>query len=83
MHYRIEKRYNSGKWELDRIEPTLELAKRWLSLKKLMFVKIYDTEGIALQVKHIRVFKLIETDKSFKIELKNRKIEYKIQKIKE
>lgn len=46
MHYRIEKRYNSQKWELDRIEPTLELAKRWLSLKKLMFVKIYDTDNI-------------------------------------
>lgn len=83
MHYKIEKRYNSGKWELDRIEPTLELAKRWLSLKKLMFVKIYDTDNIVLQVKHIRVFKLSENDKSFKIELKNRTIEYKIQKIKD
>ena len=83
MHYRIEKRYNSKKWELDRIEPTLELAKRWLSLKKLMFVKIYDTDNIVLQVKHIRVFKLSENDKSFKIELKNRTIEYRIQKIKE
>ena len=58
MHYRIEKRYNSKKWELDRIEPTLELAKRWLSLKKLMFVKIYDIDNIVLQVKHITVFKL-------------------------
>lgn len=77
MHYRIEKRYNSQKWELDRIEPTLELAKRWLSLKKLMFVKIYDTDNIVLQVKAIRVFKLTETDKSFKIELKNRTIEYR------
>lgn len=83
MHYRIEKKYNSGKWELDRIEPTLELAKRWLSLKKLMFVKIHDTEGIVLQVKHIRVFKLTEDDKSFKIELKNRKIEYRIVKVKD
>lgn len=83
MHYRIEKRYNSQKWELDRIEPTLELAKRWLSLKKLMFVKIYDTDNIVLQVKAIRVFKLTETDKSFKIELKNRTIEYRIQKIKD
>lgn len=83
MHYRIEKKYNSGKWELDRIEPTLELAKRWLSLKKLMFVKIYDTDNIVLQVKHIRVFKLTESDKSFKIELKNRTIEYRIQKIKD
>lgn len=83
MHYRIEKRYNSGKWELDRIEPTLELAKRWLSLKKLMFVKIYDTDNIVLQVKHVRVFKLSETDLSFKIELKNRKIEYRIIKVKE
>lgn len=83
MHYRIEKRYNSQKWELDKIEPTLELAKRWLSLKKLMFVKIYDTDNIVFQVKAIRVFKLSETDKSFKIELKNRKIEYRIQKVKE
>lgn len=83
MHYRIEKKYNSGKWELDRIEPTLELAKRWLNLKKLMFVKIYDTDNIVLQVKHIRVFKLTESDKSFKIELKNRTIEYRIQKIKD
>ena len=83
MHYRIEKRYNSQKWELDRIEPTLELAKRWLSLKKLMFVKIYDTDNIVLQVKHIRVFKLSEDNKSFKIELKNRTIEYRIQKIKD
>lgn len=83
MHYRIEKRYNSQKWELDRIEPTLELAKRWLSLKKLMFVKIYDTDNIVLQVKAIRVFKLSENDKSFKIELKNRTIEYRIQKIKD
>ena len=66
MHYRIEKRYNSGKWELDRIEPTLELAKIWLSLKKLMFVKIYDTDNIVLQVKQIRVFKLSENDKSLK-----------------
>lgn len=82
MHYRIEKRYNSQKWELDRIEPTLELAKRWLSLKKLMFVKIYDTDNIVLQVKAIRVFKLSENNLSFKIELKNRKIEYRIQKIK-
>jgi hypothetical protein len=83
MHYRIEKRYNSKNWELDRIEPTLELAKRWLNLKKLMFVKIYDTDNIVLQVKHIRVFKLSEDDKSFKIELKNRTIEYRIQKVKE
>lgn len=83
MHYRIEKRYNSQKWELDKIEPTLELAKRWLSLKKLMFVKIYDTDNIVLQVKHIRVFKLTEDDKGFKIVLKNRKIEYRIQKVKE
>lgn len=83
MHYRIEKRYNSQKWELDKIEPTLELAKRWLSLKKLMFVKIYDTDNIVLQVKHIRDFKLTEDDKGFKIELKNRKIEYRIQKVKE
>lgn len=83
MHYRIEKRYNSQKWELDRIEPTLELAKRWLGLKKLMFVKIYDTDNIVLQVKAIRVFKLSETDKSFKIELKNRTIEFKIVKVKE
>ena len=83
MHYRIEKKYNSEKWELDRIEPTLELAKRWLSLKKLMFVKIYDTDNIVLQVKHIRVFKLTENNLSFKIELKNRKIEYKIVKVKE
>ena len=82
MHYRIEKRYNSQKWELDRIEPTLELAKRWLNLKKLMFVKIYDIDNIVLQIKHIRVFKLTENDKSFKIELKNRTIEYRIQKIK-
>lgn len=83
MHYRIEKRYNSKKWELDRIEPTLELAKRWLGLKKLMFIKIYDTDNIVLQVKHIRVFKLTENNLSFKIELKNRIIEYRIQKIKE
>lgn len=83
MHYRIEKKYNSQKWELDRIEPTLELAKRWLSLKKLMFIKIYDTDNIVLQVKHIRVFKLSENDKSFKIELKNRIIEYRIQKVKD
>lgn len=83
MHYRIEKKYNSKNWELDRIEPTLELAKRWLSLKKLMFIKIYDTEGIMLQVKHIRVFKLTENNLSFKIELKNRTIEYRIQKIKD
>lgn len=83
MHYRIEKRYNSKNWELDRIEPTLELAKRWLSLKKLMFVKIYDTDNIVLQVKHIRVFKLSENNLSFKIELKNRKIEYRVQKVKE
>ena len=48
-----------------------------------MFVKIYDTDNIVLQVKHIRVFKLSETDKSFKIELKNRTIEYRIQKIKD
>ena len=83
MHYRIEKRYNSQKWELDRIEPTLELAKRWLSLKKLMFIKIYDTDNIVLQVKHIRIFKLSENNLSFKIELKNRKIEYRVQKVKE
>ena len=83
MHYRIEKKYNSKNWELDRIEPTLELAKRWLSLKKLMFIKIYDTDNIVLQVKHIRVFKLTENNLSFKIELKNRKIEYRIIKVKE
>lgn len=83
MHYRIEKKYNSKNWELDRIEPTLELAKRWLSLKKLMFVKIYDTDNIVLQIKHIRVFKLTENNLSFKIELKNRKIEYKIVKVKD
>ena len=83
MHYRIEKRYNSKSWELDRIEPTLELAKRWLNLKKLMFVKIYDTDNIVLQIKHIRVFKLTENNLSFKIELKNRKIEYRIQKVKD
>nr|DAS05262.1 MAG TPA: hypothetical protein [Caudoviricetes sp.] len=83
MHYRIEKKYNSNSWELDRIEPTLELAKRWLGLKKLMFIKIYDTDNIVLQVKHIRVFKLTENNLSFKIELKNRKIEYRIVKVKE
>jgi len=61
----------------------LELAKRWLGLKKLMFVKIYDTDNIVLQVKHIRVFKLTENNLSFKIELKNRTIEYRVQKIKD
>lgn len=79
-HYRIEKRYNKKEWELDKIEPTEELARKWLGLKKSLFIKLYDVPGTSPGKGTVKTYKLFEDDKNFRIELRDRTIEYKIVK---
>lgn len=79
--YRVEKRYNKAKWELDSIEPSMEKAKIKLNGKKALFIKLYDNnDDTAFGLRHTRLFSLSDTPTSFTIKTKTRLIEYKIVK---